>query len=105
MKHLLIAAALAALLASPVAAQEADVPTVRIDYKGQVIEVPEDEPLVTCVVAQYADLNERSVTIVTWIRNLDGEYDLVAEKTTRQTGPLANQMILDCLFLERTGGE
>lgn len=99
MKRLVLAAALFAATLAPVAAQPPEVPLVTITYGDHEFDVNGEEPLVSCVVGQRADLDGRWVTLATWVRNVNGVYDLVSEKETRQTGPLETHGVGDCLVL------
>jgi hypothetical protein len=103
MKNALLAAITALLLlGSPaVAKQNEPIPaSVEIEYGAHVFTVPGDQPLVSCIVGQRADLDGRFVTLATFVRNVRGAYDLVNEKETRQTGPTESYGVGTCLFLE-----
>jgi hypothetical protein len=91
MKNAIFAAIAALFLlgASPALAGENQPipPTVEIEYGNHVFAVPGNEPLVSCIVGQRADLDGRYINLATWVRNERGVYDLIGEKWTRQTGP------------------
>jgi hypothetical protein len=104
MKNALLAAIAALLLlGSPAVAAKQNEPipaSVEIEYGAHVFTVPGDQPLVSCIVGQRADLDGRFVTLATFVRNVRGAYDLVSEKETRQTGPTESYGVGTCLFLE-----
>jgi hypothetical protein len=82
MKNAVLAAIAALLLlGSPTVAAKQNEPipaSVEIAYGDHVFTVPGDQPLVSCIVGQRADLDGRFVTLATFVRNVRGAYDLVS---------------------------
>lgn len=99
MKRIVLAAAFFAATLAPVAAQPPP-SHVTIEYGDHEFTIDGNEPLVSCIVAQRADLDGRYATLAVWVRNVNGVYDLVSEKETRQTGAIAGLGVGDCVTLE-----